>query len=128
PSNPFIVFVGGDAQPIGPPGIAADGLPAGTGRVFGGTAAAAAGSSTVQLTGEIGLQWQQVVGFNASLTAPHPDSRDMAFDGFGTLLETDDGGIVRLVNPNNVSGSGNRRWESVNGNLALTEFNSVAYN
>src|SRR5262249_9136490 len=34
----------------------------------------------------------------------------------------------RLVNPNNVSGSGNRRWESVNGNLALTEFNSVAYN
>ncbi|HTK77032.1 MAG TPA: hypothetical protein VL371_17330, partial [Gemmataceae bacterium] len=128
PSNPFIVFVGGDAQPIGPPGIAADGLSAGTGRVFRGNAAAAAGSSTVQLTGEIGLQWQQVVGFNASLTAPHPDSRDMAFDGFGNLLETDDGGIVRLVNPNNVSGSGNRRWESVNGNLALTEFNSVAYN
>jgi autotransporter-associated beta strand protein len=116
PSRPFIVFVGGDRQDTG------------LGRVFRGNAAAAAGSTSVQLTGEVGLQWQQVVNLNASLTAPHPDSRDMAFDGFGNLLETDDGGIVRLVNPNNVSGSGNRRWESINGNLELTEFITVAYN
>jgi hypothetical protein len=131
PSNPFVVFVGGDRQPVVSdgaffPNVA--GSVTASGRIFRGNAALPAGATTVQATGEVGLQWQQVVVSNASGTSPHADSRAMAFDGFGDLIEADDGGIYRLVNPNNVAGGGNRRWESLLGNLAATEFHSVAYN
>src|SRR5207237_6795767 len=32
-------------------------------------------------------------------TSPHPDSRDLQFDG-ATILQSNDGGIYRLTNPN----------------------------
>ena len=56
-------------------------------------------------------------------TRTHPDSRDFVFDANHNLLESDDGGIYRLVNPNLAT----RRWEAVVGNLRLTEFNSIAF-
>ena len=34
-------------------------------------------------------------------TAPHPDSRDMAFDALGQLVEADDGGVFLLSDPYN---------------------------
>jgi hypothetical protein len=62
------------------------------------------------------------VGTNAGNTAPHPDSRFMVFSQ-GDILQADDGGIYRLKNP----GAAGRQWESLNGNLSLTEFYSVAW-
>ena len=44
--------------------------------------------------------WASIVLGGAGGTAPHADSRDMVFDFAGNILESDDGGIYRLVNPN----------------------------
>jgi hypothetical protein len=60
-----------------------------------------------------------------SPTSGHADSRGMVFDAHGDILEADDGGIYRLVNPNGAANA--RRWVSVLGNLRPTEFYSVAY-
>jgi hypothetical protein len=68
--------------------------------------------------------WISVYDDGAHGTAPHVDSRALVFDAAGNLLETSDGGIVRLVDPN-VSAS--RLWVSVNGDLRTAEVGSVAY-
>jgi hypothetical protein len=62
-------------------------------------------------------------GNTAGGTAPHPDSRDMAFLS-GVLVEADDGGIVDMANPTNATASD---WISLNNNLRTFEFYSVAY-
>lgn len=48
----------------------------------------------------------------------------MVFDG-SAILDTSDGGIERLFDPDNTSNS--RRWESANGNIRPTEFYAVSY-
>jgi len=70
----------------------------------------------------LGAQTTFVVDAGANNTAPHADSRAMAFDANGNLLESDDGGIYRLLNP----GSANRVWTSVIGNLNVMEAHNVA--
>src|SRR5207244_4184475 len=55
---------------------------------------------------------------------PHGDSRRMAFDANKDILLANDGGIYRFVNP---ADPAKRSWQSVNGNIHPTEFNSVAY-
>ena len=47
----------------------------------------------------------------------------MTFDANGDLLQASDGGIYRLVKPNEQS----RHWVSALGNIRPTEFHSVAY-
>jgi len=68
--------------------------------------------------------WDPMQGAGANNTSPHADSRDMTFDANGDLLQADDGGLYRLVDPDN---AGTRVWESVNGNIRPTEFYGVAY-
>jgi len=53
----------------------------------------------------------------------HVDSRGMAFDAMGDLLECDDGGIYRLHNPDR----NDRLWSSLVGNIRVTEMISIAY-
>lgn len=119
--DPFVVFVGGDRQ-AAPAGMSflADGSVANsigatnyTGRLFRGDASQA-----------LGFQWTAITDNGANGTGPHADSRDMVFDASGRILQADDGGIYRLLDPNN---SSTRVWESVNGVLALTELYSVAW-
>ncbi len=98
PTNPDVVWVGGDTQPVAPF----------TGRLFVGNAA----SGT----------WAPIVQAGASGTAPHADSRDLVFRGLH-LLEVDDGGIYQL---RNVASPG-RAWESLNADLSLTQFTNIAY-
>ncbi len=62
-------------------------------------------------------------GGTATVTAPHADSREMAQDVNGNLLQTDDGGIYRHTNPRTNTGD----WKSIIGDLVITEFHSVAY-
>lgn len=68
--------------------------------------------------------WNSIVlGGTTNNTAPHADSRAMVFDSNNNILEGDDGGIVRLVNPT----LGTRDWQSLNGDINVTQFYSVAY-
>lgn len=59
----------------------------------------------------------------ASNSAPHADSRDMAIDAGGDLIEVDDGGVYRRTQPLTNSGD----WLSVNGNLQAGEIHSTAW-
>ncbi|HVX12329.1 MAG TPA: DUF4214 domain-containing protein [Pirellulales bacterium] len=113
PTNPTVVYVGGDQQPFPNNGEGAAGP---TGRIFRGDSSRPSGS-----------QWTFITDNNAAGTAPPAHSRSLVFDG-SQLLETDDGGIYALSNPSTTglstpSGS----WSSLVGNLDVTEIENVAY-
>jgi hypothetical protein len=115
PSNSNLVYVGGDYQ-IGDLGGYG-------GRLFRVNAGLSSGSQVTSLTH---CPTATAACFNTQSTfsnnAPHADSRAIAFDADGNLIETDDGGIYARPNP---SGVGD--WASLNGNLQITEIHSVAY-
>lgn len=124
PTNPAVVYLGGDRQPQGagadgvfgtnddsfPNSIGANNF---SGRSFRCDATLAAGAQCTPLTHS----------GTAGNTAPHADSRDMAFDAAGNLIESDDGGVYRRSSPANASGD----WSSVIGNLAVSESHSCDY-
>lgn len=95
-TNQNVVFIGGDRQ-AGGPFVA---------NMFQGNAAT--------------NSWSSIVLGGAGGTAPHADSRDMVFDANGNILESDDGGIYRLLNPN----AAGRTWVPVTGNIRVTQFNT----
>ncbi|MEZ5441858.1 MAG: hypothetical protein R3F15_10265 [Lysobacterales bacterium] len=101
PSDANLVYIGGDRIGSSPF----------TGNIVRGNFAAAAGS-----------QFSLTMDAGGNGTSPHADSRDLAFDADGQLLESDDGGIYRRLTP---TGSGN--WTSVIGNLSLTEVHDLAH-
>lgn len=70
-----------------------------------------------------GNQFTPIVDGNAGNTTPHADSRDMAFDAGGSLLQTDDGGVYRRLTPRTNTGV----WTSVVGNLAAMEIHDLAH-
>jgi hypothetical protein len=74
--------------------------------------------------------WTSLANGGASGTAPHPDSRSMTFDA-GVLLETNDGGVYRLTNPdgNPTDPDPTKRpvWGAALGNIRPTEFYSIAF-
>ena len=125
PTDPDIVYVGGDRQDTPFPNyIGARNF---TGRLFRGNA-------DVSPTGEVpSPQWDHLThsafisgipeGGTRSNSSPHADSREMAFDAAGDLIEVDDGGIYRRTSPRDNSGD----WFSLNGNLQITEMHDVAY-
>jgi len=122
PTDPQIVYVGGDRQPCfiersdpPPESCFPNSLGATdySGRLFRGDASAAAGSQWTPLTH----------GGTASDSSPHADSREMAFDAAGDLLEADDGGVYRRTQPRTGAGD----WFSLNANLAATEYHGIAY-
>ncbi len=59
-------------------------------------------------------------------TAPHADDRAMGFIG-ATLIESDDGGIYSLTNPDSTFGTAPAYWQSLVGNLDDFETYSTAY-
>ncbi|MCG2682991.1 MAG: Ig-like domain-containing protein, partial [Planctomycetales bacterium] len=120
PTNANIVYIGCDTQPaIG--AASAIGARDFTGLLFRGDASRAAGQQWVHLThssttGPAG-------GGTASGSAPHAESRDMAFDALGRLIEVDDGGIYVRTSPRSNTGD----WFSLNGNLQIAEIHDIAY-
>ncbi len=83
-----------------------------TGNVVRGDASLAAGS-----------QFAIIHGSGGGNTSPHADSRAMAFDANGNLLQSDDGGIYRRTSPTSSAGT----WGSVIGNLTITEVHDLAH-
>jgi hypothetical protein len=106
PTDPNVVFISGDTQASPFPNT--NGCNTFSGTLFRWTGAA----------------WELAVCNGANHTSPHADSRFMTFDANGNLLQTNDGGIVRLVTPDT---SATRSWVPVDGNLRSAEFHSVAY-
>jgi hypothetical protein len=108
PVHPNIVYVSGDRQDFPFPN--ANGCNNYSANVYRGDASLAS-------------PWQNVVCDGAQGTSPHADSRDMAFDADGNLLQANDGGFYRLENPDAAS----RRWVSVNGDLRPAEMHSAVF-
>ncbi len=99
PSNNTLVFIGGDRITVYPF----------SGNVRRGNSSAAAGT-----------QFTAIMDAGGNNTAPHADSRDLAFDANGSLLESDDGGVYRRTNP---TGAGS--WVSVIGDLSVMEVHDL---
>jgi hypothetical protein len=129
PTNANVVYIGGDRQPAFneansacgvtfPNSIGANNF---SGRLFRVDASQAAGSQFTHLTNSNSLG--PTGGGTASNSSPHGDSRGMAFDANGNLLEVDDGGIFRRTSPTDNTGD----WFSINGNIQPTEFHDIAY-
>ncbi|MBX7244727.1 MAG: hypothetical protein K1X53_04470 [Candidatus Sumerlaeaceae bacterium] len=126
PTNANVVYIGGDRQPAGnelvsssfPNSIGAVNY---SGRLFRGDASQALGSQWVHLTHSSSLGASG--GGTLTNSAPHADSRDMAFAANGRLIEADDGGVYARTSPANNSGS----WLSLQGTLKTSEVHDVAY-
>ena len=70
----------------------------------------------------LGTQFTITHGAGGGNTSPHADSRAMAFDANGNLLQSDDGGIYRRTSPTLPTGT----WVSVIGNLSVSETHDLA--
>ena len=100
PANSNLVYLGGDRL-SGPPY---------TGNLVRGNASLAAGT-----------QFTTLMDANGGGTSPHADSRNLAFDASGNLLEVDDGCVYRRSNPTSSAGT----WASVAGNLNVIEVHDL---
>ena len=116
PNDPTKLVMGGTLQPVtsSQQVFNAAGVNDWVGRVFA-IDTATARQAQPQLVGDV----------YARGTAPHGDSRALVYlpGQRGSLLDADDGGLYRLVRPQ----VGDPYWVSLNGNLAVTELLSVAY-
>ncbi|MGH9179297.1 MAG: hypothetical protein ACRD0N_12185 [Acidimicrobiales bacterium] len=123
-NDPDLVYVGGDRQPQnpGPNGILNDnddtwpnsiGATNFTGRLFRCDGSLAANSQCLPITHN----------GTAGNSSPHADSRDMAMDSNGDIIETDDGGVYRQTNPQDATGD----WVALNGDIELQEGHSCEY-
>ncbi len=121
PVDANVVYIGGDRQPFFGEGVSGStsffpnslGANDFSGRLFRADAAAAPASRWAPLT-------HSGAGGNS---APHADSRDMAFDAAGNLLESDDGGVYKRAAPRTTTGA----WTSLNGDLQVTEYHGLSY-
>ncbi|MFN9719403.1 MAG: GEVED domain-containing protein [Planctomycetota bacterium] len=119
PTNPDLVYVGGDRQPRtnGDTGTFPNSIGANdfSGRLFRGDATRPLGSQFVHLTHSRFLG--AAGGGTLSSSAPHADSREMVFDANGNLIEADDGGVYRRTQPQSNLGD----WFGIAGNMQVTE-------
>ena len=121
PTDANIVYVGGDRQPA--PFTNSIGASNYAGRLFRVNAGAGAGTQATSLTNcPAATAACNGTISTTSNSSPHADSRRLAVDANGNLLEGDDGGIYRRTNPKTTGD-----WFSVMGNLRVTEMHNVAY-
>ncbi len=121
PTDSNIVYVGGDRQPYFSEAAPGSGIffPNSlgaldySGRLFRGNAGLPPATRWVALTHS----------GTSNGSSPHADSRSMAFDSAGDLIESDDGGVYKRLAPRMTTGS----WTSLNGDLEVTEYHGMAY-
>ena len=113
PSDPNVVYLSGLFTRAGFPFA---------GRVVRGDASKPAGS-----------QWTSIASIQSlgTGTAPHTDSRWLAFTAGNRLIECDDGGIYELdiadVGSEGTGTNDGGTWRSLNGDLRVSEMHSMAY-
>ncbi|NOT00867.1 MAG: hypothetical protein HOP29_09585 [Phycisphaerales bacterium] len=125
PTDDLTVYIGGDRQDTPFPNFI--GAVNFSGNLWRGD------FSIATTGGALSPQWEHLThsdsvgaipaGGTASTSSPHADSREMAFDALGRLIESDDGGVYRRTSPGDNTGD----WFSINGNLQVTEMHDVAY-
>ena len=122
PTDEDAIYVGGDRQDR--PSLIGDFTFGGA--IFRGDASVAADPTTSPSP-----QWDHIThnttfdpsDGTASGSSPHADSRSLAFDQNGNLIETSDGGIFKRTSPGDATGD----WFSLAGNLGVIEFHDIAY-
>ncbi|HET6573530.1 MAG TPA: hypothetical protein VFG68_08010 [Fimbriiglobus sp.] len=116
PVNPNLVYLSGDRQES--PFPTSSGASAFTGNIMRGDRSQPAGANAFAPS----AQWDPITN-NGALNngAPHADSRHLVFDAQNNLLEGDDGGVYRRLDPRTLTGA----WVSVNGDLDLGQFYRV---
>ncbi|MCA9185599.1 MAG: tandem-95 repeat protein [Planctomycetales bacterium] len=143
PFDPNTIYIGGDRQDgdvLNFPTGNSIGALSFTGRLFRGDASVDPTRTTV-VDDQTGLatqdipspQWEHLThsndvfgipeGGTANRSAPHADSRDIAFDANGDLIEVDDGGIYRRTSPRDNTGI----WLSMSGDIQVAEIHDVSY-
>jgi len=127
PTDANIVYVGGDYQPGTGDGTASFpnsiGANSFTGRLFRVNASLGAGTQATPLTHcAVATAACNSTTSTAGNSAPHANSRRMAFDFAGNIIESDGGGIYRRTNPRTTGD-----WFSMLGNLSVTEIRDVAW-
>lgn len=127
PTDSNIVYVGGDRQPGSgdaggafPNSIGASNY---TGRLFRVNASLGTGAQSTPLThcATATAACNNTIS-TTSNSAPHADSRRMAFDANGNIIQGDDGGIYRRTNPRTTGD-----WFSINGSLRINESHDIGY-
>ncbi|MEX2187724.1 MAG: hypothetical protein WD875_13050, partial [Pirellulales bacterium] len=134
PTNSNLLFIGGDRQPSSD----TSGNVAPYGRLFAGLVA-----PPVVPGQPANVTWDHIVGNRTqadrngngvpeTATAPHADSRELAIGPDGSILEVDDGGIVRFQPVATIAADlrTNRNlgeWSSIAGNMGTAEFYGIAY-
>lgn len=117
-----VVYIGGDRQPAFNEGPGAGAL-----RQFPNSINAGTYSGRlfrIDASQPLGQQASPLTHANTgSNSAPHADSRCMAIDADGSLIEGDDGGVYRRSDPRSDAGD----WQSAIGTLANTEAHSGAW-
>jgi ELWxxDGT repeat protein len=125
PTNPNIVFTGGDRQDLPFPNYL--GALDYSGNLWRGDLSLAPNGQSPSSQWKHLTHSASVVGIPGGGTAdgssPHADSRDMALAANGVLIEVDDGGIFRRTSPMDNTGA----WTSMAGNLQVTEAHSITY-
>src|SRR5262245_8129768 len=101
PGDANLVYVGGDSQASSPF----------FGNLFVGDASSGSWDDITFTVGTLG-------------TAPHADSRDMAFDANGNIIEVDDGGVFRFSFDSFLFFD---TWSNLNRNLEVAQFYSATY-
>jgi hypothetical protein len=116
PVNPNLVYLAGDRQESPFPTSA--GASSFTANVLRGDRSVLPTFNTVAPS----PQWTPITNnFAADNGAPYPDTRHLRFDAQNNLLQADDGGVYRRVDPRSDDGN----WQSVIGNLSLGQFYQV---
>jgi photosystem II stability/assembly factor-like uncharacterized protein len=69
-----------------------------------------------------GNSWADISTGTSNMTGPHTDQHAFSFDANGKLLDSNDGGIWRLDNPD----PKNVAWTDINGNLNTITFTGIA--
>ncbi len=140
PTDPYTVYVAGDRQDGDLSFDSGNSIGARTftGKLFRGDTRKDSIGNVLDLTGFIPFngyspQWEHLTHSNLIAempeggtrrgSAPHADSREMAFDAAGNLIEVSDGGIYRRTQPRSNQGD----WYSLNGTLQVTELHDIAY-
>ena len=126
PTDPETVYLGGDRQSSPFPNFI--GARNFSGRLFRGDTRIPAEPDVIPSP-----QWEHLTSspFVAQIpgggtidgSSPHADSREMAFDAAGNLLEVSDGGIFRRTLPEGNNGE----WLSIASNLQTAEMHNIAY-
>ncbi|HXU06356.1 MAG TPA: hypothetical protein VN903_35615 [Polyangia bacterium] len=123
PSNPNLIYLGGDAQVDWLGGPITDGPGAPNSNFTGFTVMLRGNTTGVRSVDLPSPQWNAAAaGGTSHGTSPHADTRAFAFDVQGSLLLVNDGGIYRRTTPQTTSGD----WQSLNNGLATTEQHDIA--